>query len=40
VAPWRNDGANTTNAPETYTVDGRQYVLVAAGDAVYAFTLY
>ena len=33
-------GANTTNAPETYTVDGRQYVLVAAGDAVYAFTLY
>jgi len=33
-------GANTTNAPETYTVDGKQYVLVAAGDAVYAFTLY
>ena len=33
-------GANTTNAPETYMVDGKQYVLVAAGDAVYAFALY
>ena len=33
-------GANTTNAPETYSVVGKQYVLVAAGDAVYAFTLY
>jgi alcohol dehydrogenase (cytochrome c) len=33
-------GANTTNAPETYMVDGKQYVLVAAGDTLYAFTLY
>jgi alcohol dehydrogenase (cytochrome c) len=33
-------GANTTNAPETYMVDGRQYVLVATGDTVYAFSLY
>ena len=33
-------GANTTNAPETYMVDGKQYVLVAAGDSVYAFSLY
>ena len=30
----------TTNAPETYMVDGRQYVLVAAGDTLYAFALY
>jgi alcohol dehydrogenase (cytochrome c) len=33
-------GANTTNAPQTYTVDGKQYVLVAAGDALYAFSLF
>ena len=33
-------GANTTNAPETYIVDGKQYVLVAAGDALYAFSLF
>jgi hypothetical protein len=29
-----------TNAPETYMVDGRQQVLVAAGDMLYAFGLY
>jgi alcohol dehydrogenase (cytochrome c) len=29
-----------SNAPETYMVDGRQHVLVAAGDTLYAFTLY
>ena len=28
-----------TNAPETYLVDGRQHVLVAAGDTLYAFTV-
>lgn len=28
-----------SNAPETYTLDGHQYVLVGAGDMVYAFTL-
>ena len=33
-------GANTTNAPQTYSVDGKQYVLVAAGDALYAFSLF
>jgi alcohol dehydrogenase (cytochrome c) len=33
-------GTNTTNAPETYMVNGKQYVLVAAGDSVYAFSLY
>jgi len=32
-------GANTSNAPETYMVDGKQYVLVAAGDTIYAFAL-
>jgi alcohol dehydrogenase (cytochrome c) len=28
-----------TNAPETYTLDGRQFVLVAAGTELYAFAL-
>ncbi|MEO8682610.1 MAG: acido-empty-quinoprotein group A [Vicinamibacterales bacterium] len=33
-------GQTTTNAAETYSVDGKQYVLVAAGDTLYAFALY
>jgi alcohol dehydrogenase (cytochrome c) len=33
-------GAQVTNAPETYMLDGRQYLLTAAGDTVYAFMLY
>ncbi len=28
----------TSNSPMTYKVDGRQYLLVAGGDALYAFT--
>ncbi|MCU1322583.1 MAG: Pyrrolo-quinoline quinone [Acidobacteriaceae bacterium] len=28
-----------TNAPETYTLDGHQYVLVGAGDSLFAFRL-
>jgi alcohol dehydrogenase (cytochrome c) len=28
-----------TNAPETYMLDGHQYILVGAGDSVYAFRL-
>lgn len=28
-----------TNAPETYQIDGRQYVLIAAGTSLYAFAL-
>ncbi|HYM26404.1 MAG TPA: acido-empty-quinoprotein group A [Vicinamibacterales bacterium] len=32
-------GANTTNGPQTYLLDGRQYVVVGAGDALYAFAL-
>jgi alcohol dehydrogenase (cytochrome c) len=28
-----------TNGPETYTLDGKQYVAVGAGDALYAFAL-
>jgi alcohol dehydrogenase (cytochrome c) len=29
----------TTNAPETYMLDGHQYVMEGAGDTVYAFRL-
>jgi len=32
-------GQTVSNAPETYTLDGHQYILVAAGDTVYSFTL-
>jgi len=32
-------GANTTNGPQTYLLDGRQFVVVGAGDALYAFVL-
>jgi hypothetical protein len=28
-----------TNAPMTYVLDGRQYILVAANDQLYAFAL-
>jgi alcohol dehydrogenase (cytochrome c) len=37
---WHSRIGSPSNAPETYTVEGRQYVLVAAGDALFAFTLY
>ena len=31
--------SNPSNAPITYMLDGRQYVLVAAGDSLYSFTV-
>ncbi|HZR25636.1 MAG TPA: acido-empty-quinoprotein group A [Vicinamibacterales bacterium] len=36
---WHTQLGQVTNAPETFLVDGRQYVLVAAGDTLYAFTI-
>ena len=33
-------GSVVSNAPETYLLDGRQYLLTAAGDTSYAFMLY
>ena len=36
---WHAHIGQVTNAPETYLVDGRQHVLVAAGDTLYAFTI-
>lgn len=31
--------ANPTNAPQTYMLDGRQYIVVGAGDSLFAFAL-
>jgi alcohol dehydrogenase (cytochrome c) len=36
---WYSRIGGISNAPETYLVDGLQYVLVAVGDALYAFRL-
>jgi alcohol dehydrogenase (cytochrome c) len=38
-ALWHSRIGNISNAPETYMVDGKQYVLVAAGDSLFAFAL-
>ena len=37
---WHSRVGQVSNAPETYMLDGRQYLLVAAGDTLFAFTLY
>jgi alcohol dehydrogenase (cytochrome c) len=37
---WHTHIGPVSNAPETYMLDGHQYLLVAAGDTLYAFTLY
>ena len=36
---WHARIGGISNAPETYLVDGRQHVLVAVGDTLYAFAL-
>jgi alcohol dehydrogenase (cytochrome c) len=37
---WHSRIGSVTNPPQTYLLDGRQYLLVAAGDTLYAFVLY
>ena len=37
---WHSRIGNVSNAPMTYMLDGRQYLLVAAGDTLFAFALY
>jgi alcohol dehydrogenase (cytochrome c) len=37
---WHTHLGQVSNAPETYMLDGHQYILIAAGDTLYAFTLY
>ena len=36
---WHSRVGGVTNAPETYMLDGHQYLLVGAGDSVFAFRL-
>ena len=37
---WHSRIGSISNAPQTYMVDGRQYLLAAVGDTLYAFVLY
>jgi len=37
--PLWHSRIGVTNAPETYLLDGHQYILVAAGDSVYSYRL-
>jgi alcohol dehydrogenase (cytochrome c) len=37
---WHSRIGQVSNAPETYLIDGHQYLLVAAGETLFAFTLY
>ena len=36
---WHSGIGNITGPPETYRLDGHQYVLAAVGDALYSFVL-
>ena len=40
VPLWHTQLGNVSNAPQTYLLDGKQYILVASGDALNAFYLY
>jgi alcohol dehydrogenase (cytochrome c) len=37
---WHSHIGNVSNPPITYMIDGRQHLLVAAGNVLYAFALY
>jgi alcohol dehydrogenase (cytochrome c) len=37
---WHSRIGTITNAPQTHMIDGRQYVLAAVGDTLYAFVMY
>ena len=37
---WHARLGSVSNTPQTYLLDGKQHVLVAAGDTLYTFTLY
>ena len=36
---WHSRIGMVSNAPQTYLLDGKQYVLASAGDALFAFSL-
>jgi alcohol dehydrogenase (cytochrome c) len=37
---WHARGGTVSNASQTYLVDGRHHVLVAAGNRLFSFALY
>src|SRR5437660_2615891 len=37
---WNTRIGGITNAPQTYMLDGRQYVIAATGDTIWSFVLY
>jgi alcohol dehydrogenase (cytochrome c) len=37
---WNTRIGNVTNAPQTYMLDGRQYLIAATGDTIWSFVLY
>ena len=37
---WHSRIGSVSNAPTTFMLDGRQYIVAAAGDTLYAFALY
>jgi alcohol dehydrogenase (cytochrome c) len=37
---WHSKVGNVTNPPQTYMLDGRQYLIVGTGDTLWAFVLY
>jgi alcohol dehydrogenase (cytochrome c) len=37
---WRSRIGTVSNAPQTNMIDGKQHLLVAAGDMLYSFSLY
>ena len=37
---WHSKIGDVTNPPQTYLLDGRQYLLVATDDTLWAFVMY
>jgi alcohol dehydrogenase (cytochrome c) len=37
---WHTHLGSGTNAPETFLLDGQQYIVAASGDTLFAFKLY
>jgi alcohol dehydrogenase (cytochrome c) len=37
---WHTHVGNVTNAPQTYMLDGHQYLIAATGDTLWSFLLY
>jgi alcohol dehydrogenase (cytochrome c) len=37
---WHSRIGSPSNAPQTFQVGGKQHVIVAVGDTLYAFALY